>query len=121
MAMTLRFTFMTALFFAYCLSAFAAGGSVSGRVTTQEEKQGEPIVGASVFLQGTARGTVTNTNGEFRIGDVTAGTYTLVVSMVGYQRVVRHDVVVKEGKDTRVNAAMTPTLIQTDQIVITRQ
>jgi iron complex outermembrane receptor protein len=94
-----------------------AGGSVSGRVTAKGE--GEPIVGVNVLLQGTVRGTTTNTRGEYRLADVPAGTKTLIFSMVGYERVTRSDVVVEDGKETVLNVEMTQTPVQTEQIVVT--
>ncbi len=66
--------------------AFAADGSIAGKVTGSGESQNEPLVGATIFLQGTVRGTTTNTKGEFKLTDVPPGLHTIVVSMVGYQR-----------------------------------
>jgi len=99
--------------------AFASGGSVSGRVTAKGENQVEPLVGATVLLQGTVRGTTTNTKGEFRLNDVAPGEQTLVFSMVGYLRETRTGVLVEEGKETVLNVAMTQSPIQTEQIVVT--
>ncbi len=107
------------LFFVFYSNAFAAGGSISGRVVAKGDNEGEPLVGASVSLQGTVRGTTTNSKGEFRIADISAGKYTLIFSMVGYQRETRSDVLVEEARETVVNVAMIQTPIQTEQIVVT--
>ena len=48
-----------------------------------KEANGEPIIGASVFVKGTKIGTVTNTDGEFSL-DVPANA-TLLVSYIGLQ------------------------------------
>ena len=98
-------------------SALAAGGSISGRVTGKGES--EPLVGVTVLLQGTVRGTTTNTRGEYRITGVSPGTCTLLFSMVGYQRETRAGVIVEEGKETSLNVSMIQTPVQTDQIVVT--
>ena len=102
---------------ASCSTALASGGSIAGRVTTRAD--GEPLVGVNVLLQGTVRGTTTNARGEFRIAGVPPGEYTLVFSMVGYQREKPSNVVVEEGKDIILNISMIQVPVQTDQIVVT--
>lgn len=97
----------------------AAGGTLVGRVTGRGEGEGEGLVGATVLLQGTVRGTTTNAKGEFRITDLPPDTYGLIFSMVGYQRVTRSGVVVEEGKETHVDVGMTQTPIPSEQIVVT--
>ena len=99
--------------------AFAAGGSIAGRVTGSGEAKNDVLVGATVFLQGTVRGTTTNLKGEFRITDVPAGTKTIVVSMVGYQRMTKTGVEVREGQETFLAVSLVSTPVQIDQVVIT--
>lgn len=55
--------------------------TLSGRVV---DKNGEPLVGASVMLEKTLLGTSTALDGKFRFDRLPAGTYTLVVSYLGY-------------------------------------
>jgi len=63
------------------LSAFAQSRTVSGTVTDLEE--GEPLIGVTVVLQNTSKGTITDYNGEYSI-EVESPTDTLVFSYVGY-------------------------------------
>ncbi len=63
------------------IAAFAQG-SVSGVALDGETKEG--LIGASVLLEGTAKGNITEFDGSFVIADVTPGTYNLVISYVGY-------------------------------------
>lgn len=98
---------------------FSAGGSIIGKVTSPSEGQPEPLVGAVVLVQGSVRGTTTNIKGEFRIPDLPPGTYTLVVSMVGYQRSVRPGIRVEEGGEAVVNVSLTSSPVQFDQVVVT--
>ncbi|MEE1232097.1 MAG: carboxypeptidase-like regulatory domain-containing protein, partial [Phocaeicola sp.] len=53
--------------------------AVQGKVLDQT---GSPIIGASVLVKGTMRGTITNVDGNFSI-DVAKGE-TLVISYIGY-------------------------------------
>lgn len=112
--MAMRGFFLLALF---CLPAGAFPGSVTGRVTSGED--GGALVGVNVLVQGTFRGTTTNSRGEYRLADVPPGRITLVFSIVGYQRITRAGVAVEEGKETILNVSMTQTPIQTEQIVVT--
>jgi iron complex outermembrane receptor protein len=100
-------------------SGLAAGGSIAGRVTTVGEKGLEVLVGASVVLQGTVRGAVTNAKGEYRIEGVPEGNYVLVFSMIGYQRETRSQIRVDKGTETVVNVTMIPSPIETEPIVVT--
>jgi len=58
---------------------------VSGRITDAEN--GEPIIGASVFIAGTTVGAFTDAHGSYRLKIPGEGNYRLVVSHVGYQSV----------------------------------
>ncbi len=97
--------------------AFASGGSVSGRVTAAEG--GATLAGVNVRIEGTLRGTTTNLRGEYRLADVPPGKKTLVFSIVGYLRATRPGVVVEEGKETVLDASMTQSAIQSEQVVVT--
>lgn len=57
--------------------------TVTGVVTSAED--GEPIVGASILVNGTSLGTVTDIDGKFSISNVPASAKTLRVSFVGMQ------------------------------------
>ena len=46
---------------------------------------GDPLFGAAVFLQDTNYGTICELDGRFNIPHIPLGTYTLKISMIGYQ------------------------------------
>lgn len=54
---------------------------INGKVT---EKMSGAVVGASVTLKGTVRGVQTNANGEFVIKGLKEGSYTVLVTSVGF-------------------------------------
>lgn len=69
---------------AVCTVSAHAQHRITGTVVdVQSEK---PIPQANVFLEATRRGTATDNQGRFELRDVETGTYTLIVSMVGYER-----------------------------------
>ena len=71
-----------ALVMVLCLSfpALAQKITVSGTVT---DPTGEPLIGASVLVQGTSNGVATDFDGNYQIAVDANG--TLVVSYVGYE------------------------------------
>ena len=92
-------------------------GSIKGRVTSKSD--GEPLVGVNVLVQGSLRGSSANSNGEYEIKNVAAGEYSLLFSLVGFQRIVGPHVVVADGETTTVNMELDASLVQTEQIVVT--
>jgi hypothetical protein len=66
---------------------FALSGQryISGRITDALDGNGIPSV--MVFIAGTATGTSTDLDGNYRLRIIGAGSYQLVVSCVGYQTV----------------------------------
>ncbi|MGZ3767472.1 MAG: carboxypeptidase-like regulatory domain-containing protein, partial [Mucilaginibacter sp.] len=56
---------------------------VTGKVT--DSKDGSPLPGVSLVAKGTSAGAVTDANGAFKLS-VPAGTKTLVVTYIGYDR-----------------------------------
>jgi len=72
--------------------AWAQTSTVTGIVVSEED--GEPVVGASVLVKGTASGTVTDIDGKFTIGNVPRSAKTLQVSFIGMQT---QDVAIRQG------------------------
>lgn len=65
------------------LSIWAQTGTICGTVTDAKFK--EPLIGASVIIEGMTIGAVTDMDGNFRIEKVEPGTYNVIVSYVSYQ------------------------------------
>lgn len=61
--------------------AFAQKFTVRGRVI---DEQGNPIVGANVFVKDTQLGAVTDFNGKYEIENVTKGVVAFVASYIGF-------------------------------------
>jgi len=59
-----------------------AQGTVRGFV--YDEKTGEPVIFTNVFLKGTTIGAATDVNGFYSITKIPAGSYTLMVTSLGY-------------------------------------
>ena len=82
-----------------CPPALSAEGGLYGRVFDQAT--GEPLRKVRLTLRGTAYEAVSGDDGSFRIDGITAGTYTLYVSTVGY-RLLRKGLRIEEGQEQEV-------------------
>jgi len=63
-------------------AAHAQSYTLSGQVINQE---GEALIGANIRLLPTAKGAVTDAQGNFKFTNITGGTYKLAVSYVSYK------------------------------------
>ena len=98
------------------LLLFTAGGlfaqqTVTGNVTSAEDNS--PLPGASIVLQGTTTGAVTDANGNYSI-DLPDLTGTLSFSFIGFQSVQE----AVNGRTT-INITLSPTTEVLDEVVIT--
>lgn len=80
----------------------------------------ESLIGANVFIVGTARGASTDREGKCRIAGLAEGTYRVRVSYLGYRT---KDVVVNvsSNEDVTFTARMAPQIIEGEEVVITGQ
>ena len=79
------FSGMSRLFFALAFFlpiSIYAQTTLKGRVVSSDDGLGIP--GASVYLEGTAIGTITNIDGEYEFVTSETGEYVLLASFVGY-------------------------------------
>ena len=85
------------------LGAYAQNRTVTGTVT---DEGGDPIVGATVLVEGTTLGTQTDMDGRFRIANVPSSAQTLRVSYVGMTsqtvKIVPGEIKVVLGTDSEV-------------------
>jgi outer membrane receptor for ferrienterochelin and colicin len=108
------------LFVSLCamiLSAFAQGnGSLSGTVMDKERMQS--LVGASIILEGTQKGTSTDSSGYFRITAITPGTYTIRFTAVGYKEVILYNIVISSGNESNFAIQMEPLATSLKEVVV---
>ena len=101
----------------YSASVFAAAtGQIKG--TILDKKSGQPLIGATVFLVGTNRGSNTDLEGKYSILRVEPGTYTLKLTAVGYQEVDVTNVVVRSDLTVEVNQKMSEKVEQLEEKIV---
>ncbi len=81
---------------------------ITGKVTNES---GEPLVGVSVLVKGTAKGTTTNANGLFSIGAEPGE--TLEFSIIGYKLTS-----FKIGRETNVNMQLVSDASKLNEIIV---
>jgi len=97
--------------------SYAQTGSIVGKLTDKEYNN-EPLAFANVLLKGTTIGTTSDFDGLYELNNLESGTYTIVVSFVGYetQEIM---VTVVTDKVTEVNVPMGASAASLDEVVIT--
>jgi len=95
------------LFFPLLLSA-----QVGGKVMDQ---QGEPLSFASIYVQGTSKGTTTNFDGDYEL-TLVPGTYKIVFQYVGYKSLVELVTVSKEA--VQLNVKLEEESVTLNEVVV---
>jgi hypothetical protein len=86
-------------------------GGIQGRVT---DEQGGVLPGVQVTLRGPGapQTAYTDARGEFRVANLDPGTYTLTLTLAGFQTVNRENVVVNLGRNTELTIPMGLTRVE---------
>lgn len=108
--------FLTLIAFSFT-AAQTQKGIIKGKVSDLNSK--EYLIGANVLVQGTTMGASTNENGEFTIPNVPIGNHTIRFSYIGYETIVKTDVVVRPERITFVNVELKQSAFQSDEISVT--
>ena len=105
----------------FSVSVFAGTtGKISGNIT--DDKTGEPIVGANIIIEGTYFGGACDIEGYFSINNIPPGEYRVIISAIGYQRIVVEKVLIKIDLTTKLDMKLSSAVIQLDEeVVVTSQ
>lgn len=99
------------LLFSISAPAFAQennlAGSLKGKVIDLETKQ--PLIGVNIYIPELKTGCSTDLEGEYSLPKVKIGSYNLVFSYVGYEKITIPDVIVRSARITYTNAELRPT------------
>ncbi|HOY31290.1 MAG TPA: outer membrane beta-barrel protein [Bacteroidales bacterium] len=82
-----------------CLSistVFSQNETITGTIT--DLKTRETIVGATVMIEGSTTGVSSDLDGNFKLGPLKPGNYTLVVSYISYKKQLIENIKVDKGK-----------------------
>src|SRR5688572_2857286 len=79
-------------------------GNISG--TVKDKNTQEPIIGATVLLEGTGLGAVVDTDGQFIIRKIAPKSYNLKVQMICYEPLTLFNIVINSGNIQTYNIEM---------------
>ena len=94
---------------------FAQNGSISGTVT---DADGNPLAGANVAVEGTSIGGATVGSGAYLINGVSAGTYSVTASYIGYKSGTK-SVTVSDGATSTVDFTLSVDALESSIVLVT--
>jgi hypothetical protein len=92
-------------------------GSITGEVIDADTHQ--PLIGANIMLIATDLGNATNAEGKFSINNIPVGSYTISVSMIGYESVSRANVNIYSQRQTPLKFYLHTATLQGETIKVT--
>ena len=93
-------------------------GRLKGTIT--DSTSNNTLVGANVYIKGTALGASTNIEGEYIINEIPSGMYTIKVSYIGYST-KNHDVTIFDNKTTLFDVQLVPEVLEGEEVLIAAQ
>ena len=92
-------------------------GEISGTVYQRDLEQ--PVASARIRIVETNQRTVTDQNGEFRVRNLPAGTYTLTTSASGYEPPEDVVITIEPGQTTELKIYLEQEAIELDEVEVT--
>lgn len=113
-----RFKQLTLLLISLALYTQSYGqisADLFGNVT---DRVGAPIPGASVYLEGTQKGSQTDLDGNYSIKNITPGSYNLIVSYIGYETQTKYNVIIRSAGTPNYNFVLEEAPQQLDEVEV---
>jgi hypothetical protein len=94
----------------------AQSGKIKGKVT--DLNSGEPLIGANVLVVGTSFGAATDVKGEYTILNLSAGTYEVKASYIGYQTITQTQVRINTDLTTQLDYKLPAEGISVGEVIV---
>jgi outer membrane receptor for ferrienterochelin and colicin len=91
-------------------------GKISGKIIDKETN--DPLIGVNVIIKGTYYGSATDLNGRYYISGISAGTYNIEASIIGYKILLQTGISVELGKTTFLDYRMEETVLTLGEEVV---
>ena len=91
----------------------STAGVLSGRIVSAST--GEPVVGATLVMEGTNKGVISDQDGEYRMSLKTGTSFTLTVSCIGMKK---KSFLVEMNHSGKLNIELTESLIDIQEVVV---
>jgi outer membrane cobalamin receptor len=93
-------------------------GKISGNIT--DNKTGQPLETACVYLVPISLGAETDSRGNYFIPGVPPGDYQIVISLIGYETIKAENIQIHERENLELNYSLQPTVLSgLDPVVVT--
>ena len=93
---------------------WAQDGAIGGQVVDSATGLGLPDV--SVSVEGSERGTVTDSGGYYRVRQVRSGPWAVRFRRIGYRAATIRSIVVRSGETARIDVALAPRPVQLEEL-----
>ena len=106
-----------------CIILILTVDSLIAQVTTEIygeviDELGKPLIGASIFLEGTQQGAQTDFDGNYKISGVAPGSYNLIVNYLGYKPQTKYNIIVRSKGTPAYNFKLQEALQKLDEVVV---
>lgn len=96
---------------------YAQTGTITGSVVDANTQR--PLIGTNILVMDTQLGAATDLQGRFTIENVPVGTIQLRFTYIGYETLLRTDIVVKSRGTVTINAEMVPSVVFSEGVTVT--
>lgn len=94
----------------------AQSASIYGKVTDKET--GEELVGTTVVIQGSTKGTITNFDGDYLMEKIVPGSYNIIYSFISYDKQI-YKINLKEGDQVKIDIQLESATVNINEIKVT--
>ncbi len=114
----MKTSFSTLILLLTALNLFAQNGEITGNIVN---KANQPLSDVNILFKDSSKGTMTDSKGNFKIKNLDAGKYNLVISMIGY-KTQKLEVSVKNNQVSNLNTiTLEQSLGELNEVVINGQ
>jgi len=101
----------------FAVQQISTKGLLKGQVIDSKTK--EPLPGVNIIFKGTTLGTITDTEGNFSLGNIPIGSYSILVSMMGYKPGIFENTRIRVQQTTELNVELEQTFLQAPDVIVT--
>ena len=91
-------------------------GNLEGKIVDYSSKS--PLIGVNIFNIDNGIGTSTDNKGNYSFKNLQVGTYIIQFSYVGYEKVIKTDVIIRSKRTTYLNIDMETASVQMDNVLV---
>ena len=112
----MKIKFLLLSFFLFHLVHSQTSGSLTGRIFDIQSQL--PLEGATLLLEGTSLGTVTDSDGYFKLENIPSQSYNITASYLGYESQTQFNIIVKSIGNIPLLFELSEVLENLDEVVL---